>query len=182
MTDHPLPLSRRGFLAASSAAGLGLATTARASSAPPFPDSPERAAFSYEIERSEAEWREMLDDEEYHILREGGTELPASSDLWNETRPGIYGCRGCNLHVYSSEWKVPLEKGWAFFAHSEDNTVMTSIDGPQEVYGMDPDGPGNLIEAHCRRCGSHLGHILLVEGEVLHCINGRSLTFESREA
>jgi len=45
---------------------------------------------------------------------------------------------------------------------------------------MGPGGPANMIEVHCRRCGSHLGHILLVDDEVLHCINGRSLTFAAR--
>ena len=115
------------------------------------------------------------------MLRRSQTELPASSDVWDETRPGDYGCRGGNLHVYSSEWKVPLDKGWAFFAHAEPNGVLTGIDGPDARYDdMGPGGPANMIEVHCRRCGSHLGHILLVDDEVLHCINGRSLTFAAR--
>lgn len=181
MTNNLSPFSRRAFLASSSAAGLAIGSASRASS-PAFPSRPERDAFDYEIQRTDDEWRALLDDEEYVILRGGQTELPASSDLWDDTRPGIFGCRGCNLHLYSSEWRAPLDKGWVFFAHAEPNAVMTGIDTPQEAYGMDPDGPGNMIEVHCRRCGSHLGHILLVEGEVLHCINGRSLTFEPRPA
>lgn len=180
MIKHSSPLSRRAFLVSSSAAGLGIASAGRASS-PAFPPSPEPDAFTYEVRRTEEEWRALLDDEEYVILRGGQTELPASSDLWDETRPGVFGCRGCNLHLYSSEWRAPVDKGWVFFAHSEPNAVLTGIDTPQEAYGMDPNGPGNMVEVHCRRCGSHLGHILLVEGEVLHCINGRSLTFEPRE-
>jgi len=56
-------------------------------------------------------------------------------------------------------------------------SVLTGIDVPQEAYGMGSDWP-NLIETHCRRCGSHLGHILLVDGDVLHCINGTALHLE----
>ena len=181
MTRHAFPLTRRGFLASSTVAGIGLGTAGQAS-APSFPATPESDPFTFEITRTEEEWRALLDDESYVILRGGQTELPASSDLWTETRPGTYGCGGCNLHVYSSQWRVPLDKGGVFFAHSEPNTVLTGIDSPQEAYGMDPNAPGNMIEVHCRRCGSHLGHILLVEGEALHCINGRSLTFEPRDA
>jgi peptide-methionine (R)-S-oxide reductase len=173
----PSPLSRRTFLAATGATGLALGTVRRASSEA-LPAAPEAAPFTYEIQRSEAEWRAMLSEDEYGILREGGTEFPRTSDLWNETRDGAYGCRGCNLHVYSSNWKAPVDKGWVFFAHAEPDTVLMGIDGPEERYGMDPNGPGNLIEVHCRRCGSHLGHVLLVEGKVLHCINGTALTFQ----
>ena len=181
MTRHAFPLTRRGFLSSSAAAGIGIGTAGQASS-PVLPARPEADPFVYAVQRSEAEWRAMLDDEEYDVLRRGQTELPASSALWTETRPGIYGCRGCNLHVYSSQWRVPLDKGWVFFAHAEPDTVLTGIDTPEESYSSDPDAPANMIEVHCRRCGSHLGHILLVEGDTLHCINGRSLTFEPRAA
>jgi len=181
MNIHPLKLTRRGFLASSASLGVGAGTVSYASTGV-RPRSPESDPFVYEIQRSDEEWRALLSEDEYDVLRRGQTELPASSDIWDEARPGVYGCRGCNLHVYSSDWKVPLDKGWVFFAHAEPNSVLTDIDGPEERYTMDPNGPGNQIEAHCRRCGSHLGHILLVEGEVLHCINGRSLTFELRDA
>ncbi|MEM9247896.1 MAG: peptide-methionine (R)-S-oxide reductase [Pseudomonadota bacterium] len=174
-TPLPHDPTRRRFLAAAATAPLavGAASRGHAMIDPPLETDP----FTYEIQRTEAEWRARLSPEEYEILRDGWTELPRTSALWNERREGNYGCRGCGLHVYSSNWQVPIDKGWVFFAHAEPTTVMMSIDGPQQAYGMDPNGPGAMIEVHCRRCGSHLGHILIVEGKLVHCINGAALTF-----
>ena len=136
--------------------------------------------YRFEIVRSEAEWREMLPEFEYHILRNGGTEPHFSSRLWNEEREGHYACRGCELRLYESEWKTIREIGWVFFYHSVPNSTLTSIDEIPEQYLADDAmaSDGTMIEAHCRRCGSHLGHIILVQGDVLHCINGASLVFE----
>lgn len=162
--------TRRGFLAASGlTAAAGLAGH-RASAGSPD-------TFTFEVIRSDEEWQSMLSDDEFRILRRGGTELPGSSPLWTERRDGDYCCKGCDLLLYRGAWRVPVEKGWIFFAHCEENTVLTSIDGPVAEYGMSKDTSTAVIEAHCRRCASHLGHILLVEGQVLHCINGASLTF-----
>ncbi|MEM1429480.1 MAG: peptide-methionine (R)-S-oxide reductase [Pseudomonadota bacterium] len=171
--------TRRHFLATAAAAPLaiGAATKGAAKSSPALETDP----FEYEIQRTEAEWRDLLTDEEYTVLRDGFTELPKTSDLWNDLREGKFACRGCGLHVYSSNWRVPLDKGWVFFAHAEPATVMTGIDGPQQAYGMPSDFP-NLIEAHCRRCSSHLGHILIVDRQLVHCINGTSLSFSPSEA
>ncbi len=139
-----------------------------------------RDPFDYEITRSEAEWRELLGDD-YGILRDGGTELPRSSPLWAEARDGTYACRGCDLLQYTSVTKVNLLKGWVFFVGSEPNSQMMS----QDTGSAMADNPATskfAIEVHCRRCGSHMGHILLVEGKVLHCINGASLTFNEAAA
>jgi len=133
--------------------------------------------FTYEVTRTDAEWREMLSPAEHSILRKNSTELPKTNPLWNNTADGTYCCRGCDLTVYDSVWKVELDKGWAFFSQSRENSILMGIDG-QPPYGMaDPNAPGAMIEAHCRRCGSHLGHILKVEDKALHCINGTSLQF-----
>ncbi|MEM7710194.1 MAG: peptide-methionine (R)-S-oxide reductase, partial [Pseudomonadota bacterium] len=144
------------------------------------------------ITRTEAEWRARLSDEEYRMLREGATEAPKSSPLWEETRDGMYACKGCDLPVYDSEWKTVLDKGWVFFHHPMPHATMTSIDSPAQP--RTPGGPPArfqdgvdliaiaLMETHCRRCGSHLGHIFSIDGKVLHCINGASLTFEPAAA
>lgn len=120
--------------------------------------------FQFEVQLSEPEWRARLSDQEYEILRNGGTEPRHSSPLATEERNGTYACRGCDLPIYSSSQKVVLSRGWAFFYHSYENATLTGIDRGQ-------------IEAHCRRCGSHLGHILYVESDILHCINGSALEF-----
>ena len=166
------PLGRRAFLSGSAVSALSLA---RAASAGQTDGSDE--GFTYEITRTDAEWREMLSPPEYVVLRKGSTELPKTNPLWNNFADGIYCCRGCDLTIYESVWKVPVDKGWAFFLQSIENTVMMGIDGQPPDEMTRENGPGALIEAHCRRCGSHLGHILTVEGDTLHCINGTSLQF-----
>lgn len=132
--------------------------------------------FDYEVTLTEAQWHGRLSEYEFAILRKGGTEWARSSSLWNDYREGDFLCKGCDLPLYSSEWRVPLDKGWVFFSHSRPTAVMTDID-PGNPYGRrDAEGTAE-IEVHCRRCGSHLGHLLTVEGQLVHCINGTSLMF-----
>jgi len=141
-----------------------------------------RDGFDYEVTRTDAEWRAHLGEDAFAVLRKGSTEEPRSSPLWNETRDGSYACRGCELPLYQSAWKVEVDKGWAFFRHSVPNAVLTDIDWPREA-GMNPDlGRLTVIEVHCRRCGSHLGHIVRIDSQVLHCINGTSLSFSAHDA
>ncbi len=169
--------SRRGFIGTGLVSGFALTGAASA-------EQPASDGFAYEVTRSDAEWKERLSKNEYNILREAGTELPKSDPLWEEARNGNYFCKGCDLHVYDATWKVPLDKGWAFFRHSVPNSVLLGIDGPTPEFGNDtiPASEAATIETHCRRCGSHLGHILIVDTQQLHCINGTSLTFTPLDA
>ena len=139
-----------------------------------------RDPFDYEVTRTDDEWRALLGDD-YAILREGKTELPRSSPLWAEAREGIYACKGCDLQQYTSVTKVNLLKGWVFFHGSEPNAQLMSQDTGAEMADEQP-ASRFAIEVHCRRCGSHMGHILLVDGSVLHCINGASLAFNPTAA
>ena len=170
-------MTRRVFFTSTGAAALsvGSAATARV---PPGTD----ISYTYEVTRSEDEWIAMLNGEEYAIMREGYTESPKSSPLWEETRPGTYLCKGCDLPVFEGNWKVVLEKGWVFFEHAVPGSVMSNVDGPTPEYGAMADGKKAVIEKHCRRCGSHLGHLLIVDFDLLYCINGASLTFEAQTA
>lgn len=118
------------------------------------------------------------DDEAYGILRRSNTEWPQTSDLWQTAHDGDYHCRGCDLPVFQGRWFEPLDKGWAFFHHAVENAVLLGVDSPVRQYGQTGMGSEDRIamtEVHCRRCGSHLGHHLLVSGMYLHCINGASL-------
>lgn len=172
-----IPLQRRAVLGAAAASALAIATGRRAAAATGADET-----YSFEVTRTEADWRAMLSREEYNVLRKGSTELPETSALWNNTAEGAYACRGCALPVYDSVWKVEVPMGWAFFSQSRENAVLMGIDGaPPGVYPPDARYEP-LIEAHCRRCGSHLGHILTVHGKTLHCINGTSLHFEAASA
>ena len=123
-------------------------------------------AFPYEVQRTEGDWRTRLTPAEYKVLRKGRTEPKNSHPYVTETEPGTYHCKGCDLPVYGSEHKTVLDVGWVFFEQSLDNAILLSMDGPR-------------MEGHCRRCGSHLGHILVVPvaGRVLHCVNGVALSF-----
>jgi len=136
--------------------------TNSSTSVPPPPSAAQ--GFAYEIQRSDADWRERLTPAEYQVLRKGGTEPRNSHRYTQSSGQGTYNCKGCALPVYASTQKINLDIGWVFFHHAMPDSVLTGIDD-------------NQIEAHCRRCGSHLGHILVVEGDILHCINGTALEF-----
>lgn len=140
--------------------------------------------FPYEVTRTESEWRALLTEDEYKILREGHTEPKRSHPYWEKTseEAGIYSCKGCDLEIYEAKWKTVLEIGWVFFQHSIPNTIMTGIEWPEGSEMMDEFKSLTAMEAHCRRCGSHLGHLVPLKGQVLHCINGASLTFQPAAA
>jgi len=171
-----LSTTRRRFMgttvAGAALAPLALATGARA----------EQSAMTYEIVRSEEEWRSMLSEDEFHILREGGTENQYTSPLASDFSEGTFHCKGCDLTLYSSRWREDVDKGWVFFRHGEPDTLLMTIDGPQEAYDQPALDSLTNIECHCRRCGSHMGHILNINNVVLHCINGTALTFTATEA
>lgn len=108
---------------------------------------------------------------EFDVMREGGTEQPYSSPLDTETRAGTYDCKGCALPLYSSEHKYDSGTGWPSFWKSLPDAVRTRPDRSFFI---------TRTEVHCRRCGSHLGHIFEdgpdPTGE-RHCLNGASLNF-----
>ena len=138
--------------------------------------------FSFEVTRSESEWRAVLSPDEFRTLREGSTESPHTSPLIKETAAGVFCCKGCDLSLYESVWKVALDMGWVFFSHFIPRTVFTSIDGrPPSGMSDDPQIEA-MIEVHCRRCASHLGHIVIADNQLVHCINGTSLAFEAKAA
>lgn len=177
------PTERRRFLRGAALSAVSLpamlaATRAVAATQPPADDD-----FEFEIVRSDEEWHEMLSDFEYGVLREGRTESQKTSPLWKEIRAGTYNCRGCNLHVYDGFWQVVIDKGWVFFRQSVPNSVLMGIDEKAPSDMVEEQGnPLAVIEAHCRRCGSHLGHILWAGGAVLHCTNGTSFVFTPAES
>jgi len=98
-------LSRRHLFAGGAASAIAAITgTAQARVA-----AGSSSDFVYEINHSDEEWRAMLGDDDFAILREGFTEKPKSSPLWLEVKPGMYNCKGCDLPVYDGQWKVILE-------------------------------------------------------------------------
>lgn len=168
-------IGRRGFMSAS------VASVALAAKVTPAQASDDTDIYQFPFTRTDAEWRERLDEIEHYVLRTGGTEAPHSSTLWNNTATGTYCCKGCDLTLYRSLQKIELDKGWVFFRHSLRDTVLTDLDLGQGMAGDPFAEMEAAMEVHCRRCGSHLGHIVAlpdVKDRPIHCINGFALSFQ----
>lgn len=132
----------------------------------------EALAETFEIDKSEDEWRKILTPEQFTVLRKEGTERAGSSLLDHEARKGIYHCAGCDLDVYSSAAKYDSGTGWPSFWETLPDAVRTKEDNSFFM---------TRTEVHCRRCGGHLGHIF-DDGPPptgkRHCINGVALNFK----
>lgn len=129
------------------------------------------AAEAFEVNHTDAQWRALLSDNAYAVLRHEGTERPFTSPLNAEHRSGTFACAGCQLALYSSRTKFDSGTGWPSFWQPLDHAVATRTD---TSFGMDRN------EVHCRRCGGHLGHVF-DDGPkptgLRYCMNGVALTF-----
>lgn len=143
-----------------------------AGAALPFAGQPALASEgNFEITRTKAEWKALLTKFEYKVMREEATEKPHSSPLNLEKRAGTFACKGCDLPVYSSKAKYESGTGWPSFWQSLPDAVRTKADNTLFT---------RRTEVHCRRCGSHFGHIFNDGPQPTgkrHCLNGTSLKF-----
>ena len=111
---------------------------------------PSTSSDTFEVSHTDAEWRQLLSPQQYDVLRTASTEAPFSSPLNDEHRPGIFGCAGCGLDLFSSTTKFDSGTGWPSFWKAMDNAVLERQDN---TLGM------TRTEVLCRRCGGHLGHV-----------------------
>jgi len=124
------------------------------------------------ITRTEAEWRAQLTPEQYHVLREAGTERAWTGHYLDNHEPGTYRCAGCGEPLFSSDAKFESGSGWPSFTAP---VTPGSVDEHRDVsHGM------VRTEIRCARCASHLGHIFPDgpgPGGLRYCTNSASLDF-----
>ena len=130
--------------------------------------SPDEAAA-----RSDVQWQQILSPEEFHVLRQAGTERPFTGEYWDTTTEGVYSCRACGSELFASTTKFDAGCGGpSFFAPLAEDRVRYISD---ESLGM------KRVEVRCANCDSHMGHVFEGEGfktptDLRYCMNSLSLT------
>ena len=136
-----------------------------------------RADAAYPGARTEDQWREQLTPEEYHVLREAGTERPFVGEYTDTTTEGVYACRACGAELFRSETKFESHCGWpSFYAPLAEDRVQ---------YLQDDSLGRTRTEVRCASCGSHLGHVFEGEGyatptDLRYCMNSIAMTLQPK--
>ncbi len=131
----------------------------------------------FPVQKTDAEWQEELNSEEYRVLRKKGTERPYSSEyehFWDE---GVYVCKGCGAELFEAKTKFDAGCGWPSFYKSINSDAIKEI--LDNSHGM------VRTEVVCAKCGGHLGHVFNDGFDqptgLRYCINGVSLGFKKKE-
>jgi peptide-methionine (R)-S-oxide reductase len=136
----------------------------------------ELASETFAVTKTDEQWRRALTDEQYYVLRRGGTEWSFSSPLNKEKRRGTFSCAACGHPLFSSETKYESGTGWPSFWQPLDGAIATRVDRSWLMV---------RTEVHCAHCGGHLGHVF-PDGPrptgLRYCMNGVALTFHGGQA
>jgi methionine-R-sulfoxide reductase len=123
--------------------------------------------------KSDHNWKEELTEEQYRVMREGGTEAPFSGELLNNKESGVYKCAACGAELFSSDTKFDSGTGWPSFDRVMSNENVTTHE--DNSLGM------HRVSVNCKNCGAHLGHVFpdgpTDTGE-RYCINSVCLAFD----
>ena len=129
--------------------------------------------MSEKINKSEAEWRQQLNDDEYRITREHGTERAFTGQYWDTKSKGTYSCTCCGEPLFVSDTKYDSGSGWPSFWQPVNKDAITEIQ--DNSLGM------QRIEILCSKCDAHLGHVFPDGPQptgLRYCINSTSLKLE----
>lgn len=129
------------------------------------------------IDLTEAEWRQKLSPEQYHVLREHGTERAFTGKYDRNKATGVYTCAGCGAPLFSSTTKYDSGSGWPSYTAPMDDDAVDEI--RDASHGM------VRTEVRCARCDGHLGHVFpdgpRDAGGLRYCINSASLDFKPKD-
>lgn len=129
------------------------------------------------LPKTKEEWKKKLTPQQYHVMREGGTEAAFTGKYYDEHAKGMYKCASCGVELFSSDTKFDSGSGWPSFTEPANRANVELR--PDDTYNM------HRTEVICKNCGAHLGHVFddgpADKGGKRYCINSVCLELEKAD-